>query len=168
MLDLKMGFSDVINYVIYDNPISKSATHLLSRKLPGSTSPPSVTVITEKVPLWKLAAENGPFIKIAGVMGATAVALGAYGAHRSYPKDKAHELKPVFETANRMHFFHSLALLGVPLCQNPRVVGTLIITGTILFSGPCYYYAFTGEHKFGKLAPIGGTILIIGWLSMVV
>ncbi|CAH1953572.1 unnamed protein product [Acanthoscelides obtectus] len=163
-----MGFNNIINYVIFDNPISKSATNLLSRNISGSKAVPSVTVITEKVPLWKLAAESGPFLKIAGVMGATAVALGAYGAHRSYPKDKAQELKPVFETANRMHFFHALALIGVNLCRYPRVAGTLIVTGTLLFSGPCYYYAFTGEHKFGKLAPIGGTILIIGWLSMVV
>lgn len=69
-----------------------------------------------------MAAEHGPFIKIAGVMGATAVALGAYGAHRTYPKDKGQELKPIFDTANRMHFFHSLALLGVPMCKNPKIV----------------------------------------------
>lgn len=79
-------------------------------------------MITEKTPLWKLASENGPFIRIAGIMGASAVILGAYGAHRTYPKDRVQELKPIFETANRFHFFHSLALLGVPMCRNPAVV----------------------------------------------
>lgn len=57
-------------------------------------------------------------------MGASAVALGAYGAHKKYPEGKAELLKPVFETANRMHFFHSLALMGVPMCRNPAVVST--------------------------------------------
>lgn len=73
-----------------------------------------------------MAQEGGPFIRIAGFMGATAVALGAYGAHRTYPKDlpkeKQTELQRIFETGNRYHFFNSLALLGVPLCRCPKIV----------------------------------------------
>jgi hypothetical protein len=84
--------------------------------------PQTVTVITETKPLWKLASENGPFVRLAGLFGASAVALGAYGAHRSYPKDRADELKPIFETGNRYHFLHTLALLGIPLCKNPKLV----------------------------------------------
>ncbi|XP_063902835.1 transmembrane protein 256 homolog isoform X2 [Zophobas morio] len=132
-----------------------------------SPIPPQTVVITETKPLWKLAAETGPFVRVAGLMGASAVALGAYGAHRSYPKDKADELKPIFETGNRYHFLHTLAILGMPLCRNPKLSGTLIIMGTVLFSGACYYHAFTGNNKFGKLAPVGGTILIVGWLTMI-
>ncbi|CAH0557093.1 unnamed protein product [Brassicogethes aeneus] len=128
---------------------------------------PQITVISEKTPLWKLSAEAGPFLKVAGIMGASAVALGAYGAHKSYPKDRADELKAIFETGNKFHFFHSLALLGVPMCKHPVVTGSLMLSGTILFCGPCYYHAITGENKIGKLAPIGGTMLIIGWLSMI-
>lgn len=55
----------------------------------------------------------------------TATILGAYGAHRTYPKDSADELKMMFDTANRYHFFHSLALLSVPLCKNPKIVSIL-------------------------------------------
>lgn len=76
----------------------------------------------EKIPLWKLAAETGPFVRIAAIMGATGVILGAYGAHRKYPKDTPQDLKGIFETANRYHFFHTLALFGVPMCRNPKVV----------------------------------------------
>ena len=32
------------------------------------------------------------------------------------------EFKQVFETANKYHFLHSLALLGVPLCRKPLLV----------------------------------------------
>lgn len=131
-----MGFGSVVNYIVYDNPISKATitlfqvTHLkfichnFSSLFQGqkTIAPPSVTVITDKTPLWKLASETGPFIRIAGVMGASAVILGAYGAHRTYPKDRAQELKAVFETANRFHFFHTLALFGVPMCRNPKLV----------------------------------------------
>lgn len=134
-----MGVGSVVNYVVFDNPVSRYTASFFKVSLwvlfcilcvtststqgkPSVPVVPQVTVITEKTPLWKLAAESGPFVRIAAIMGASAVALGAYGAHRSYPKDKAQELKPIFETANRYHFFHSLALLGVPMCKNPTVV----------------------------------------------
>lgn len=55
-------------------------------------------------------------------MGATATILGAYGAHKTYPQDKADELKTIYQTANRYHFFHTLALFGVPLSRYPNLV----------------------------------------------
>lgn len=118
-----MGFGNIVNYIVYDNPVSKATLSLFTGK--KSITTPSVTVITEKIPLWKLAAESGPFIRIAAVMGATGVILGAYGSHRTYPKERAQELKAIFETANKYHFFHTLALFGVPMCRNPKVVKQL-------------------------------------------
>ena len=32
------------------------------------------------------------------------------------------EFKQVFETANKYHFLHSIALMGVPLCRRPLLV----------------------------------------------
>ncbi|KAL1497660.1 hypothetical protein ABEB36_008583 [Hypothenemus hampei] len=162
-----MGFYDFVNYVVYDNPISKTVTSTIIGQKKVMPPVPNVTIITEKVPLWKLASETGPFVRIAAVMGASAMVLGAYGAHRTFPKDRETELKMIFDTANRYHFLHSLAVLGVPLCRNPKIAGTLLISGTVLFSGALYYHALTAENKFGRFAPIGGTILILGWLSMV-
>lgn len=136
-----MGLYDLVNFVVYDNPISKSVASFvvvsvlcfLTIYLPvdcvalqsnKKSLPPvsNVTVITDKVPLWKLANESGPYVRIAALLGASAVALGAYGAHRTYPKDREVELKAIFDTANRYHFFHSLALMTVPLCRNPKIV----------------------------------------------
>lgn len=138
-----MGLYDLVNFVVFDNPISKSvgsfvvvsALCFLTIYFPADcvalqsnkkSLPPvsNVTVITDKIPLWKLANESGPFIRIAALLGASAVALGAYGAHRTYPKDREVELKAIFDTANRYHFFHSLALMTVPLCRNPKIVST--------------------------------------------
>lgn len=136
-----MGLYDLVNFVVYDNPISKSVASIvvvsalcfLTIYFPADcvalqsnkkSLPPvsNVTVITDKIPLWKLANESGPFVRIAALLGASAVALGAYGAHRTYPKDREVELKAMFDTANRYHFFHSLALMTVPLCRNPKIV----------------------------------------------
>ncbi len=38
------------------------------------------------------------------------------------------DAKRIYDTANFYHFMHSIALLGVPLCRRPYVVGILIIT----------------------------------------
>ncbi|XP_017796051.1 PREDICTED: transmembrane protein 256 homolog [Habropoda laboriosa] len=118
------------------------------------------------VPLWKLAAASGPFIKIAALSGATAVSLGAYGSHRQYPEENKQDLKQVFETASRYHFIHTLAMLGLPLCRTPYLSGAFLLSGIVLFCGTCYYYAFTGDNQWNKLTPIGGVCFIMGWLSM--
>ena len=161
-----MVFTEVYNYVVFDNPVSKTLLKPLL-KTAVSHTPTEIKIVTERVPLWDLAAQQAPIIRIAGVSGAAAVMLGAYGSHKSYPKDKAIELKSIYETGSRFHFLHTLALLGVPMCRNPRVTTSLFLLGTALFSGPCYYHAFTGDDKLGRLAPIGGTVLILAWLSMV-
>lgn len=110
-----------------------------------ASPPPSVTVITKAdvPPLWKLAAEHGPFVKLAGLMGATATILGAYGAHKSYPKENAEELRAIYQTANRYHFFHTLALLGVPLCKYQK----LVQLNTIKFiAKSTYLFDFRADH----------------------
>lgn len=52
-------------------------------------------------------------------------------------------------------------------CLLSLQTGILFISGTTLFAGACYYRAFTGKDTYGKLAPVGGTLLIIAWLSMI-
>ncbi|XP_045761484.1 transmembrane protein 256 homolog [Maniola jurtina] len=129
-------------------------------------SPPPPVLI--KMPLWELAREAGPFVRLAGLSGATAVVLGAMGAHRTFPETESKEdLKKIFETANRFHFLHTLALMTVPLCRRPYIAGTFFIAGMGLFCGTCYYHAFTGERALRRLTPVGGSCLILGWIAMV-
>lgn len=73
-------------------------------------------------PLHQLARGAGPYVRLAGLMGASAVVLGAYGAHKTYPEESKAELKRIYETANKFHFIHSLALMGAPLCRRPAIV----------------------------------------------
>lgn len=49
------------------------------------------------------------FIRLAGISGATAVALGAYGAHKKeWPStdDLNRDPRAVFEVANKYHFYN--------------------------------------------------------------
>ena len=52
------------------------------------------------------------WIVVAGISGMLAVALGAYGAHGL---DGDAVVKGQFDTANRYHMWHTLALLGAAL-----------------------------------------------------
>ncbi|XP_070156831.1 transmembrane protein 256 homolog [Polyergus mexicanus] len=119
------------------------------------------------VPLWKLAAASGPYVKLAAISGAAAVILGAVGSHRYYSKDEiGKEQRRIFETANRYHFIHTLALLGLPLCRFPTVAATFFLSGILLFCGSCYYTAFIGDRRFSTSTPIGGFCFILAWCSM--
>ncbi|XP_041483280.1 transmembrane protein 256 homolog [Lytechinus variegatus] len=104
------------------------------------------------------------FVRIAGISGALAVALGAYGAHGM--KNQPPDVKHTFETGNRYHFLHTLALLGVQFTNHPSLSGSLLALGMVLFSGTCYFSALTGSTALNRLAPIGGLTLIAGWASM--
>lgn len=84
-----------------------------------------------------------------------------------YPrKEIPDSRKSVFETANKYHFLHSLALVSVPFARRSNLTGTLFLLGTFVFSGTCYYYAITDDKNVSKYTPYGGVALIVAWLSL--
>lgn len=112
------------------------------------------------------------FILIAALLGATGVALGAFGAHGLESTLESNGRTDTFETASRYHMYHALALLGVAWLSSHlpgRWItwgGYLLTIGTVIFSGSLYILAIFDIGIMGAVAPIGGTSLIAGW-SMV-
>ncbi|KAH7621952.1 putative Transmembrane protein 256-like [Nannochloris sp. 'desiccata'] len=90
---------------------------------------------------------------LAGIGGASAVAMGAYGAHGFKPVDKYYDL--VFERANKYHFMGSFVLALAPMMKRSSLVGGLAAAGIVGFSGSCYAVALTEDRSVGKLAPFG-------------
>jgi len=169
-----MVLQDAFNFVL-QNPIVAGTieyvkvmgTAMIPKKKelpPPPAVPQPLPVCT--LPIWKHYYPGSSFVRLAGIFGVSAVALGAYGAHALYPKESREELKKIYETANRYHFLHSLALLGVPLCRWPKTSGSFLVLGMLLFCGTCYYHALTGRSELRWLTPVGGTFLIFGWLAM--
>lgn len=136
------SLGDSVGYLIFGNPISqallstaagviKSTEALLPRKLPAPkatlSAPPPPHV---RLPIWELAGRQYNFVRLAGLSGASAVIMGAYGKHifAKFPnsEDKT-EARTVFETANRFHFLHSFALLAMPLVRKPLLVGMKLL-----------------------------------------
>ncbi|MCB0216148.1 MAG: DUF423 domain-containing protein [Caldilineae bacterium] len=112
------------------------------------------------------------FLLIASLSGGLAVALGAFGAHALQDRVTAERLV-TWETANRYHFYHTLALLAVawavtrlPESGLPVSAGWLMLVGTLIFSGSLYLLVLSGRGWLGAITPIGGLALIAGWLCL--
>ena len=117
------------------------------------------------------------FVTTGAILGAIAVALGAFGAH-GLKKIVDAETLQVFQTGVQYQMYHSLALLITGLlfdkCSQRfvKISGTLFITGIILFSGSLYLLTAgraSGENsfdKFGIITPFGGISFIAGWVFL--
>jgi uncharacterized membrane protein YgdD (TMEM256/DUF423 family) len=110
----------------------------------------------------------------AGLLGATGVAAGAFGAHAMRGTLGAAGMREVWETAVRYQLLHAAALLGfagwLRFAAKPGGRGAawavrLWVSGTALFSGSLYALALGGPRWLGPVTPIGGAALIAGWIS---
>jgi uncharacterized membrane protein YgdD (TMEM256/DUF423 family) len=119
------------------------------------------------------------FLQSAALLGAVAVALGAFGAH-ALKKMVSDVALNIFETAVRYQFYHVFALAIVGIIyrdfSNKWMIwsGNLFIIGILLFSGSLYaltYFKGVGKSNFdwiGAITPLGGLAFIAGWVCMFV
>ncbi|MCC2546703.1 DUF423 domain-containing protein [Hymenobacter sp. BT175] len=112
-------------------------------------------------------------IQLAALLGGLGVGIGAFGAHGLRKMLEASGRFETFETAVRYQFYHALALLaiGILYLLRPelRTLGGAAwcwLGGVLLFSGSLYLLCFTGITKLGAVAPIGGLLLIGGWICV--
>jgi len=105
----------------------------------------------------------------AAVLGAIAVALGAFGAHALKARLDAQSLE-WWETGIRYLFYHvpAIALCGLLARpdRSPRLAFAAFLIGIALFTGTLCAMALTGARWLGAITPIGGTALIAGWLLL--
>lgn len=135
-------------------------------------------------------------LTLAALFGFLGVALGAFGAHglndtkyleKRYAdlpeKNVAGQTFPAsfkyfrdFETGVEYHLTHTAALLAVGLLMlhQPsrllQVAAWSFTGGIVLFSGSLYILVICGPRAggipWGAVAPIGGTLQLIGWLTL--
>ncbi len=132
----------------------------------------------------------------AAILGFLAVFFGAFGAHglkdSGYLTSKYKDLEPKdyaghqipasykymldFETGVRYHMWHALALglTGMLMQRQPShalsIAAWCFIGGVVLFSGALYVLVIGGPRfagiPWGAVAPIGGTLLLAGWIGL--
>jgi uncharacterized membrane protein YgdD (TMEM256/DUF423 family) len=117
------------------------------------------------------------FLRLAAILGALAVGLGAFGAH-GLKKYVPMEAVDTFDTGVRYQFYHVFALLATGILYKrfplKRMIyaGYFFIIGIILFSGSLYLLTSisatqtVGMRGVGFITPFGGGFLIAGWLFL--
>ena len=111
------------------------------------------------------------WISIAAINLAIAVALGAFGAHGLKTMVSIQQLE-WWQTATLYWFIHGLGLLlvGILIRLNyaTQTTAWLLQIGVIIFAGSLYAMTLGAPRWFGAITPIGGVIMIAGWLWLAV
>jgi uncharacterized membrane protein YgdD (TMEM256/DUF423 family) len=105
-------------------------------------------------------------ILFTALMGAAGVALWAMAAHRAGGENLV--------TSAQFLLIHACAVLGLTACRkqaliHDRIAGVasaVLILGAVLFSGDIAARVLVGARLFPMAAPVGGSLLILGWLMV--
>lgn len=97
-------------------------------------------------------------VALAGLSGAVAVGAGAFGAHGA-----SGEAAEWLKTGGHYQLIHAVAAL-VALQLGARGPAWLFLAGGAVFGGTLYLMALGCPRWLGAVTPIGGALLITGWL----
>jgi uncharacterized membrane protein YgdD (TMEM256/DUF423 family) len=107
-----------------------------------------------------------PALGVAGLLGLSAVAMGAFGAHGLRAR-LGPEMLEVYRTGALYHLVHGLAVLAVALgaaqLRRAALIVTLFTAGVVVFSGSLYALAITRIVQLGAVTPVGGLLFMAGW-----
>jgi len=108
-------------------------------------------------------------LRAAGALAAAlAVGLGAFGAHGL--KERLAALPPAagwWETATLYLLVHAAAVAGLPAAAS-RPARLCLLLGSLVFAGTLYAMALGAPRWLGAVTPIGGTLLMVGWVMAAV
>ncbi|CAG8645786.1 7580_t:CDS:2 [Paraglomus brasilianum] len=114
---------------------------------------------------------SATLLKAAAILGASGIGLGAFGGHALKRTADSVQIE-TWQTAVMYQLIHAVAILtlasSLSLSTRNNLAGTLMLYGTLCFSGSLYLLVYTGR-KFGYLGlitPIGGLLFIGGWLAL--
>ena len=113
------------------------------------------------------------FAGVGAINGFLAVALAAIGTHALADTASAAQMAS-FQKATYYQMTHALALIGAGWVASAKpskaasIAGWAFIVGITLFCGAVYSIGLTGSQILAPAAPVGGTLLMIGWLALAV
>ena len=101
------------------------------------------------------------------LLGGSGVMLGAFGAH-ALGDMLTPQQAGWWQTAVQYQMWHALALLlagSLPL-RRAEPAAWCMGGGALIFSGTLYLMALGLPHWLGAVTPVGGVLLIAGWLLL--
>ncbi len=118
---------------------------------------------------------NNNFIGASALLIGFSIVLGAFGAHILNPGLEEKYIRTL-ATANQYFIINSIGLLLISTLdisvRNTRLAYLLITLGVICFSGSlygivlCKYFDHAVPFILGPITPIGGLLLIFGWVTI--
>ena len=112
------------------------------------------------------------FLAIASFMMALSVSFGAFGAHALKTILNEYMLE-VYKTGVQYQFYNTLGLFAAtfiyslkPNSKKIYISLWLILFGMSIFSFSLYALTLLSMPILGAITPIGGSLLIIGWLTL--
>lgn len=95
---------------------------------------------------------------LAALSAALAIAAGAFGAHGASSPQAAEWMR----TGGLYQLIHAVAAISlVTAARGPAV---LLLVGAAIFAFTLYAMAIGGPRWLGAVTPIGGSLMIAGWL----
>lgn len=103
------------------------------------------------------------------ILGALAIALGAFGAHALEDLLETTDRAGTWQTASLYHLVHSVVLVWLATLRcwdKARAAWICIFSGVVIFSGSLYLLCLTQTGWLGAITPVGGLLMIAGWLLL--
>lgn len=105
----------------------------------------------------------------AGLAGASAVVMGALGAH-ALRTSLAAPMLGIWQIAVHFQFWHALALVACALLARrshaAHLGAILFALGIVLFCGSLYALALGAPRAVGVVTPLGGLCFIVAWIAL--
>ena len=114
---------------------------------------------------------EGGTVVVAAIAGASAVALGAFGAHALHEVFDERALA-LWRTAVDYQSWHAVALLAggfLARGRSPSLLRVAVLAfalGIVLFCGSLYALALGAPRILGAVTPLGGVAFIAGWSAL--
>ncbi|PWK81371.1 DUF423 domain-containing protein [Fulvimonas soli] len=112
--------------------------------------------------------QNASIGALVGLAGASAVLLGAFGAHALEGVLDARG-RELWRTATAYHFWHALALAIASFAPAGRARRCALLgfgLGIVLFGGSLYALALGAPRWCGAVTPLGGLAFVAGWIAL--
>lgn len=106
------------------------------------------------------------------ILSLLGVVMGAFGAHALSDQLAEMDSESTWRTATLYHLVHALALFS--LSNSPQhfskrsrnLASVFWFLGVIMFSGSLYALALAKWKWLGPVTPLGGLLLIAGWVTL--
>ena len=112
------------------------------------------------------------YLIIATLLLASAIALGAFGAH-GLKKVLVPEMLKVYHTGVEYQFYNTFGLFAItflsmlrPYNNKIKVAQNLLLVGTLIFSISLYLLTILNIPILGVITPVGGTMQIVAYLLL--